>query len=564
MEGDNLDKARSSESDYIKHWSEMTNRLRKGGSLSGRERNCAFLNLDGRRFATVSGASGFDFPDDSRTLALVDWDGDGQMDVWSSNRTAPRVRFLHNQLTRTGSWIQFGLEAEHLLDPIGARVEVTLGDGRKLLRTLRAGEGFLGQSSRFLHFGLADEEIRLIRVRWPDGQWQELALATPGRRYVIKKGSSTLAEIPAAAVQIPKGGALENSTIGRSPWIRLPLSLAMPPLLVERPDGGKAVLPPATGKPFLINFWDPTCEDCKVELLEWKAGRGKFPEDLQVATLLANPEISTADGQKFMTQHQLPFSWGRLDPDSATLLATFLQKIFQTRDGFPAPATFLVDGRGELAAFSAGKVSVDDIIAEVAALPGDEQPVVDRLDWVYGESGRWLDPVEHQNLLFVPRSLMDKGQVDLAASYVRRAWKHLSRHRDIDLVLVWIGDGYFKRGNPVEGLKFYLNALQNGTEDPVVMNNVSWQLATHQDPKIRNGALAVKWAEKAVEITEGKQATYFDTLAAAYAEKGRFEDAMKAVARGLELATAEGNKALAEDLKRAGGRYAKNLPHHGQ
>ena len=134
----------------------MTNRLRKGGSLSGRERNCAFLNLDGKRFATVSALSGFDFADDSRSLALVDWDVDGNMDVWVSNRTAPRVRFLKNNLPSNDHWIQFGLESDKLLDPVGARVELTLNDERKLLRTLRAGEGFLGQSSRYLHFGMGD------------------------------------------------------------------------------------------------------------------------------------------------------------------------------------------------------------------------------------------------------------------------------------------------------------------------------------------------------------------------------------------------------------------------
>ena len=160
----------------------MNHLLKKGGSLSGRERNCAFLNLDGQRFATVSGVSGFDFADDARSLALVDWDGDGRMDLWSSNRTAPRVRFLQNVLPETGSWIQFALESDQMIDPVGARIELTLGNGNKLLRSLRIGEGFLGQSSRVLHFGLADEEIRQIRVRWPDGEWQEMALVAPGQR----------------------------------------------------------------------------------------------------------------------------------------------------------------------------------------------------------------------------------------------------------------------------------------------------------------------------------------------------------------------------------------------
>ena len=70
---------------YDHAWATLNRLLREGRSLSGRERNCAFLNLGQanaeRRFAEVSTASGFDFPDDGRALALVDWDSDGDFDV---------------------------------------------------------------------------------------------------------------------------------------------------------------------------------------------------------------------------------------------------------------------------------------------------------------------------------------------------------------------------------------------------------------------------------------------------------------------------------------------------
>jgi hypothetical protein len=40
----------------------------------------------------------------------------------------------------------------------------------------------------------------------------------------------------------------------------------------------------------------------------------------------------------------------------------------------------------------------------------------------------------------------------------------------------------------------------------------------------------------------------FRTLAAAYAESGRFAEAIDAAQRGLELAATQGNSALAENL----------------
>jgi len=75
--------------DYLSGWQTMYHLLRKEHhSWSGRERNCAFLNCGGSRFADVSAISGLDFADDGRALAVVDWDQDGNLDLWFHNRTA--------------------------------------------------------------------------------------------------------------------------------------------------------------------------------------------------------------------------------------------------------------------------------------------------------------------------------------------------------------------------------------------------------------------------------------------------------------------------------------------
>ena len=79
-------------------WSRM---MREGRSFSGREKNCVFLNtganpLAQARFADVSSISGLDFPDDGRAVALVDWDHDGDLDLWISNRSSPRLRLMRN------------------------------------------------------------------------------------------------------------------------------------------------------------------------------------------------------------------------------------------------------------------------------------------------------------------------------------------------------------------------------------------------------------------------------------------------------------------------------------
>ena len=93
---------------YSEQLGELNSLIASGGSFSGNERNCAFVNVNGQRFATASSALGFDFLDDARSIGMFDWDWDGRMDAWVANRTAPRLRLLSNQL-QAGSWLKLNL-----------------------------------------------------------------------------------------------------------------------------------------------------------------------------------------------------------------------------------------------------------------------------------------------------------------------------------------------------------------------------------------------------------------------------------------------------------------------
>ena len=109
--------------------------IREGRSWSGRERNCCFLNTADGKFSDISAVSGFDFIDDSRALAVGDWDGDGDPDLWVSNRNAPRLRFLRNDAAPPGSFLSLKLQGDGKntsLDAVGAWVEVQEADGKAI------------------------------------------------------------------------------------------------------------------------------------------------------------------------------------------------------------------------------------------------------------------------------------------------------------------------------------------------------------------------------------------------------------------------------------------------
>jgi tetratricopeptide (TPR) repeat protein len=85
-------------------------------------------------------------------------------------------------------------------------------------------------------------------------------------------------------------------------------------------------------------------------------------------------------------------------------------------------------------------------------------------------------------------------------------------------------------------LPLWERSLATQPEHWIAANNVAWLLATCPDEETRDGERAVALAELAVRITRRGNATYLDTLAAAYAESGRFDAAIEVEEEALRLA----------------------------
>ena len=98
---------------------------------------------------------------------------------------------------------------------------------------------------------------------------------------------------------------------------------------------------------------------------------------------------------------------------------------------------------------------------------------------------------------------------------------------------------------PVEAVQYYHELIRLQPGSVADLNDLAWLRATHPDDAARDGAEAVRLAERACELTRRQVAFLIGTLAAAYAEAGRFEDAVKAGEEAARVARAAGQEQLA-------------------
>ena len=116
-------------------------------------------------------------------------------------------------------------------------------------------------------------------------------------------------------------------------------------------------------------------------------------------------------------------------------------------------------------------------------------------------------------------------------------------------ILIRLADALVKQGAYKEAIERYRQALWQIEPDAATLNRIAWLLATCPQVELRDCKQAIEIAEHLCKITEYEHAVALDTLAAAYAECGRTEDAIRWVERAIHLATAAGDTEAAESFR---------------
>ena len=135
----------------------------------------------------------------------------------------------------------------------------------------------------------------------------------------------------------------------------------------------------------------------------------------------------------------------------------------------------------------------------------------------------------HNNL---GRLLAYQGRVEEASDHLRRALaireSYPEAHYSLAQVLV-------AQGRVLDAAGHYRTALTLMPDWLPALNELAWLLATHPDASVRDARAAMSLADRAVTLTNGRDATALDVLAASAAAAGRFEEAVMREQAALDL-----------------------------
>jgi len=160
----------------------------------------------------------------------------------------------------------------------------------------------------------------------------------------------------------------------------------------------------------------------------------------------------------------------------------------------------------------------------------------------------------HYNL---GNALLRKGRADEAIGQYENAIAlkpdYADVHNNLGIIL-------FQEGEVDQAIAHYQRALEINPQDVKARANLAWALATSPQSSVMK-AIAVKLAQQANELTGKTDPTVLRILAAAFAQRGQFPEAIETAEQALQLATAQNKESLAEALRKEVGFYEMGLPY---
>ena len=527
-----------------------------GRSFSGNERNCFFINLGNGKFADISGLSGLDFPDDGRAISVTDWDNDGDLDLWITNRNAPRLRLMRNDTKEVNSFISLRLSGNGKTvnkDAIGARIEIINGNDSgkfKQIKTLRAGQGFLSQSSKWIQFAL-NETIKSINIKisWPDGTVSKIEDVLPNKKYIIRQESSTAEEIKLES---------KKSNLVSSPGLKTPpsqvaripaITLFKGPTINLRKNGiEKQKNKNKTHQ--LINLWATWCAPCLQEMAHFRDHKKRLIDnEVELIAVNVDELDSQNDNSKkpsdVIKKMNFPFPSISANKQLMEILQRIHDQSVGLNEPLPIPSSFLIDPNGDVSVIYKGPVNVEQIIKDLRL---SSEGFITRVKAAAKLEGSLIKNakatrrlLEHEASIHRRHAInwYSAGDLRGAINHFEKANKLVPDSKQLSSQLASV---YFAFATQMDrqqmketAINHYRKGLVIDPSNNAARNNLAWILATSASQDLRNAEEALIVATKLNADTGNKVPQVLDTLAAAQAANGQFTKA----AQSAEMAISQ-------------------------
>lgn len=180
------------------HWEHYANTPER------REQNLAYRNKGGFEFEDFSKQWGLDHLGMSYGASLGDLNGDGRLELLTSNLEDP-LRVYWNRGTE-GNRVVIRLKGTQSNQVgIGSLVTIEMEDGQKQSRQLFPYGGFLDADEPLIHFGLGNaEKVVALTVEWPSGQTQRFTDLAANQRYTVTEPEEAVEKAPAVKSRDPE------------------------------------------------------------------------------------------------------------------------------------------------------------------------------------------------------------------------------------------------------------------------------------------------------------------------------------------------------------------------
>jgi len=195
-------------------------------------------------------------------------------------------------------------------------------------------------------------------------------------------------------------------------------------------------------------------------------------------------------------------------------------------------------------------VTLNNLVAELLAR-GKTAEADERIDTAIRSF-----PGEYPTWWHAANRAQRQGRLDEAIAHYQTALRLRPNEPQLNFLLAMA----LQQQDKPEAIRYYRETIRLEPESATALNNLAWLLVTHPDAGLRNGPEAVQFAERACQLAQWQHPYFLGTLAAAYAEVGRFDDAIATANKALALAEKHQEASLRQQILDALVAYKNHQP----